>query len=434
MKKLVSLALALIMVLALAGTALAYSPEAPITIQFWHNRGSGANLQATEQAVDDFNATVGKEKGIFVEQQFIGGYNDLYTKTQLATQSGEQPVIASSGNTYIAPLVDDGILYDMMPLAQRDGFDVSNILDCFMEIAGNTDGQLYSLPYIRSTPVLYYNKTIADELNLTVPTTMDELIEFAKAFIQKDADGTITRWGFEMFNDYGYYQASFLWQLGEPMVSADGTSPALEGTSMLKQFTDWKKWVEEGVCRPFDSTQAPDIVKQMLYQGKIGCYLDSSGSMKNNLLHMTEAGYELGVARFPTYDVEKRAVEVGGGQIALIGKGNTEEQIEAGWEFLKFIMTDEQVYLNSTRSGYLPITKSVATYEPMLKFWEENPSYKVPFDQMQEYGVCQEYPTFTDLEELIKNIQDVVSLLIQDGGITPEEAVQQIKNNTAHLF
>lgn len=434
MKKLVSLALALIMVLALGSTALAYSPEKPITIQFWHNRGSGANLDATEQAVKDFNETVGKEKGIVVEQQFIGSYNDLYTKTQLATQSGEQPVIASSGNTYIAPLVDDGILYDMMPLAQRDGFDVSNILDCFMEIAGNTDGQLYSLPYIRSTPVLYYNKTIADELNLTVPTTMDELVEFAKGFIQKDADGTITRWGFEMFNDYGYYQASFLWQLGEPMVSADGTSPALEGTSMLKQFTDWKKWVEEGVCRPFDSTQASDIVKQMLYQGKIGCYLDSSGSMKNNLLHMTEAGYELGVARFPTYDVEKRAVEVGGGQIALIGKGNTEEQIEAGWEFLKFIMTDEQVYLNSTRSGYLPITKSVATYEPMLKFWEENPSYKVPFDQMQEYGVCQEYPTFTDLEELIKNIQDVVSLLIQDGGITPEEAVQQIKDNTAHLF
>ena len=434
MKKLVSFALALIMVLALAGTALAYSPEAPITIQFWHNRGSGANLEATEKAVEDFNATVGKEKGIVVEQVFIGGYPELYTKTQLATQSGEQPVIASSGNTYIAPLVDDGILFDMMPLAERDGFDVNNILDCFMEIAGNTDGHLYSLPYIRSTPVLYYNKTIADELGLTVPTTMDELVEFAKAFIQKDADGTITRWGFEMFNDYGYYQASFLWQLGESMVAEDGTSPALEGTSMLKQLSDWKAWVDEGICRPFDSTNAGDIVKQMLYQGKIGCYLDSSGSMKNNLLHMTEGGYELGVANFPTYDVNKRAVEVGGGQIALVGKGNTEEQIEAGWEFMKFIMSDEQVYLNSTRSGYLPVTKSVATYEPMLKFWEENPTYKVPFDQMLEYGVCQEYPTFLDLQEFIVNIQDVVSLLIQDGSITPEEAVQQIKDNSAHLF
>ena len=35
MKKLVSLARALIMVLALGSTALAYSPEKPITIQFW---------------------------------------------------------------------------------------------------------------------------------------------------------------------------------------------------------------------------------------------------------------------------------------------------------------------------------------------------------------------------------------------------------------
>ena len=49
MKKLVSLALALMMVLALGSTALAYSPEKPITIQFWHNRGSGANLDATVQ-------------------------------------------------------------------------------------------------------------------------------------------------------------------------------------------------------------------------------------------------------------------------------------------------------------------------------------------------------------------------------------------------
>jgi sn-glycerol 3-phosphate transport system substrate-binding protein len=434
MKKLVSLVLALMMVMAMAGTALAYSPEEPITILFWHTRGSGANLEATEQAVADFNDTIGKEKGIIVEPVYIGGYDVCYTKVQLASQSGEQPVITTAGNTYIAPLIEDGIIYDMMPLAERDGFDVNNILDCFMEIAGNTDGQLYSLPYVRSTPVLYYNKTLADELGLTAPTTIDELVEFAKAFIQKDADGTITRWGFEMFNDYGYYQASFLWQLGESMVAADGTSPALEGSSLLKQLSDWKAWVDEGICRPFDSTNAGSTVKEMLYQGKIGCYLDSSGSMKNNIKYMEEAGYELGVAEFPTYDINNRKVEVGGGQIALVGMGNTEEQIEAGWEFMKFIMSDEQVYLNSTRSGYLPVTKSIATYEPMVKFWEENPSYKVSFDQMLDYGVCQEYPFFADLQEYIVNIQEVVSLLIQEGSITAEEAVQQIKDNSAHLF
>ena len=430
MKKRISLVLALMILLSLCSFARA--EQEPLHIEFWHTRGSGANYEVLKNSVDTFNATIGKEKGIVVEQQFIGSYNDLYTKTQMASQSGEQPVIASSGNTYIAPLIDDGILYDMMPLAQRDGFDVSNILDCFMEIAGNTDGTLYSLPYIRSTPLLYYNKTVADELGLKVPTTMDELVEFAKAFVQKDADGTVTRWGFEMFNDYGY-QASFLWQLGESMVAADGTSPALEGTSMLKQLTDWQNWVKEGWGRPFDSTNASSIVKEMLYQGKIGCYLDSSGSMKNNIKFMTEGGYELGVARFPTYDVDKRAVEVGGGQIALIGKGNTEEQIEAGWEFLKFLMTDEQVYLNSTRSGYLPITKSVATYEPMLKFWEENPLFKVAYDQLA-WGHCEETPKFLDRTEFKTNVSNVTSQLIQERNITPEQAIEQIKSISAHLF
>ena len=48
MKKLVSLALALIMVLALAGTALAYSPEAPIKILFWHTRGAGAQQETVD--------------------------------------------------------------------------------------------------------------------------------------------------------------------------------------------------------------------------------------------------------------------------------------------------------------------------------------------------------------------------------------------------
>lgn len=51
MKKLVSLALALIMVLALAGTALAYSPEAPIKILFWHTRGAGAQQETVDYQI-----------------------------------------------------------------------------------------------------------------------------------------------------------------------------------------------------------------------------------------------------------------------------------------------------------------------------------------------------------------------------------------------
>lgn len=432
MKKLVSLFLALVMVLSLASVAIAAEP---LTIQFWHTRGSGANYDTLKASVDAFNDTVGKEKGIVVEEVFIGNYDEIFAKTQLATQSGEQPVVAVSGNTYVGPLMDDALLADMMPLAQGSGFDVNNLMDPFLNIEGNKDGSLYSLPYVRSTPMLYYNKTMADEKGLVAPTTIEELVAFCKGLYEVDeATGEVMVYGFEMFNDFGYYNAAFLWQLGSQMIADDGlSSPALEDGTMLKILTDWHSWVEEGWCRAFDSTNAPDICKQMLFQGKLGAYLDSSGSLKNNLKNMTEGGYELGVVPFPTYDANNPVVEIGGGQITLVGKGNSDEQIAAGWEFLQFLMTDEQVALNAIGSGYLPITKSIATYETMTNFWAENPEYKVGYDQLTT-GVCQETPFVVFLQEFTQNCWEACSLLIQDGSITPEEAVEMIKTNTAHLF
>ena len=107
MKKLVSLALALIMALSLCSFA---SAEEPTLVRFWHNRSSGANLEACEKAVDEFNKTIGKEKNIFVEATYIGGYPELYSKCQLASQTDEVPTVAVFGNTYIVSLLEDELL------------------------------------------------------------------------------------------------------------------------------------------------------------------------------------------------------------------------------------------------------------------------------------------------------------------------------------
>ena len=65
MKKLLSLVLLLAM---LCTSALAYSPEEPITITFWHTRGSGANQEVMKASVDAFNATVGKERASLLKK------------------------------------------------------------------------------------------------------------------------------------------------------------------------------------------------------------------------------------------------------------------------------------------------------------------------------------------------------------------------------
>ena len=48
--------LALLMALSLCSFACA--EEQPTLVRFWHNRSSGANLEACEKAVDEFNNTI----------------------------------------------------------------------------------------------------------------------------------------------------------------------------------------------------------------------------------------------------------------------------------------------------------------------------------------------------------------------------------------
>ena len=433
MKKFVSLLAALLLVLSLCGSALAYSPEEPIHILFWHTRGSGAQQQTVDYQIEQFNATVGKEKGIEVEGVFMGNYADIMTKMQLASQSGGQPVVAVLGNTRVSIMVDDGIIEDMMPYAKRDGFDLSNFFDSMINVPGNDEEHLHSLPYIKSTPVLYYNKTMADAKGLTAPTTMEEFEAFAKALHEVDENGEVKVWGFECVNDFTYYQGAFLWQINQPLWNAEGKSPALAGDGMLKILTDWRSWVDEGWCRPFDSTNASSMMTDLFYQGKLACFWNSCASMANVSKYSKEAGFELGVANLPQYDMDNKVVPIGGGNIGLMKTFNTEEQLNAGWEFIKFLFTDEMVAYNAINSGYLPTTKSVANSEDMIACWNENPNWKLPYDQV-DWGIEQAYPYFEGNSELKTNIQGAVSKLIQEKSITPEEAVQQIKDENEPMF
>ncbi len=432
MKKTLSILTTLAMLLCMLPAALAEGD--PITIQFWHTRGSGANNEVVLHSVESFNATVGKEKGIVVEEVFVGNYNEILPKTQLAIQSGESPQVVVSGNTFVSYLMEDEVLADMAPLAESTGWDRGNLLQPFQEIKGNTDGTLYSLPYIRSTPLFYYNKTLADAKGLTPPDTVDDMVAFCKAMWEKDESGNTTVYGLLITNDFGYLNACHLYQMGSALLSEDGSScPALDDGAMLKVLSDWRSWIDEGWCSPYDATNAGAVMQEMFNQQKLGAMLTSSGSLASVLRNAEDAGFEVGVCQYPTYDADKRIAEIGGGNICIIAEGNTDEQIAASWAFVQYLMSDEMVTYNTTMTGYVPTTYSVADYEGMQLFWEENPLFRVAYDQVKT-GRCQENPYSPYLQDFTQCCWDAVSLLIQDQSIDAEQAVEHIRQNSAQFF
>ena len=431
MRKLVTLALAVVMLFSLAGTALAAEP---ITINFWHTGGSGALAEAVKFAVESFNATVGAEKGIVVVDTYIGGYDDLTAKIQLSVQAGEQPQVAILANTMVGWFMEDGVLADMMPYAEKDGFDVSNILDAFMLTMGNRDGELHSVPFFRSTPVFYYNKGMADAAGLEAPRTFEELEAFGKALHKVGPNGETEVYGFQILKDFGYYNAGNLWQLGSSMFSEDGShSPALEDGAMLKVLSDWRRWVDEGWVRPFDSTNQSAVMLEQFFQGKLASFWMSTGGLRNVLRGAGENNIDVGVTTFTTYDLDKPVSEIGGGNVGIIGAGNSEAQIAASWEFVKHLLSDEVVANTSITTGYVPPTHSVATYPRLVEYWATEPRARVGYDQL-DTAIPQEFPYVPYLQDFTIVTWDASSLLIQDKSITPEEAVEYIRTNTAHLF
>lgn len=202
---------------------------------------------------------------------------------------------------------------------------------------------------------------------------------------------------------------------------------------MEKVLGDWRSWVDEGWCEAYDATDAGTVMTEEFSQQKLASMIGSSGMLATLSQNAKDNGFELGASQYPTYDAEKPVAMIGGGNVCIISEGNTDEQIKASWEFVQFLMSDEEVTYNTMHTGYVPVTKSVADYEGMKDFWNENPLYKVAYDQTAT-GHCQEQPYSPYLQDFTQACWDAVSLLICDQSIDAQEAVQQIKDTSAEFF
>lgn len=395
-----------------------------ITIEVWHTRGAGANGEMIADSVKEFNET--NDKGITVVETYQGSYTDTLTKTMQAVSAGTQPAIVVMERAAGVPVMaEQDILADMTPYIEADGFDMKNFLPVLTGYSYYND-KIVSLPYIRSTPVFYYNKTMFDNAGYTkAPSSFEEAGEICKKLI---AEGKAEQ-GFELLNDPAWFVQNMMYQLGSNMLSEDGNSaPCLKDGALLKVLSSWRGWVDEGWCAPFVSTDAESTMKEAFYQQKLACFIASSGGLSEVLENSKD--FEVGVAQFPSL-TDKMSAPTGGGNIGIIDRGNSDEVKAAAWEFVKFLMSDEQVAKNVERTGYLPTTYSAAKTDTLKNLWLKTPQYKVSYNQLETAQELPWSPYKADFEELLK---EYCSYVIQDKTYTPEQAVAEITENAKIIF
>ena len=353
-----------------------------VTINFYHTMG--ANLREVLDAfIVEFNKLY---PNITVVHEQVGGYPDVRDQIKTELTVGNQPNIAYCYPDHVAlynvakavVTLDDLIASDI-EITRNDGTKETLGLTAeqkadFIEGYYNEgkqfgDDKMYTLPFSKSTEVLYYNKTFFDANNLTVPTTWDELEEVCKKI--KAIDPNCIPLGYDSESNWFITMCE---QLGTDYTSATGEHylfDTAENKAFVKRFREWyqKEYVTtQEIYGAYTSGLFVATTGQRSYMS-----IGSSAGAKHQRPAANDKGeyaFEVGIATIPQVDASKPKVISQGPSVCIFKDANPQEVI-ASWLFVKFLTTNVDFQAAfADASGYVPVLKSVA----------EHPAYKAKME------------------------------------------------------
>lgn len=341
---------------------------------------AGALAPKMDALVAEFNAA---NENIQVEPIFTGSYPETFQKALTAHNGGNPPDVALFTDADVWSMKDAGALLPLDELIEAEGGEEVFFADFHEAFVADVkfDGQVWGLPFQKSTPVFYWNKDIFEAAGLdpdTPPTTWDELVDFANQLTIRADDGSVTRWGVEIPID-AWLLSAFAFQNGMEEVG-NGTEVYLDDPRMVEAlaFLSDLANVEEVMPqkRLFGDSGADFVAEQtaMVY--------NSTGSLT---FIRESATFDFGVAYLPGN--ERLAVPTGGGPLVILNN-IPDANKAAAWEFIKWMTSPEISARWTVETGYVPVRKSAVETAILSAFIAEVPQVQVAINQL-EYAVPQ---------------------------------------------
>lgn len=381
-----------------------------VKIEFWYCWGD-AIAETNEGLAKMFNESQDKYE---VVASYQGSYVDEMAKLQAAFVAGENPTVALTETASVGIFGKAGIAMDLTALAEADDFDVSNINSGLLTNS-YIDGKFVAVPYMRSIPILLLNATIleANGLDPAGPKNWDELLDYCEVL---SANGVMPL-EFPITNEW-YFEA-FINQCGGSLLNEDESAVAFNSDAGVKVLSFWRELVNKGYANILTGADCGTIYKADFLSQSAAMIMSSCADITYFIDGGKEAGFEVSTAFLPAADTY--AIPTGGAQLILCSN-KSEEETAGGWEFIKFLCSDEaQIYM-SQMTGYVPATYSSAESDTMVQFYAENPQYKVAFDQL-EYIVPR--PTTAAASEAYSKIKTMLEEFLLDTSIQPKDILDK---------
>ena len=380
-----------------------YEVTEPITITWWHALESQYD-ELVADVVKKFNST---QNLITVEAQYIGSYKDINEALVAAHAAGTGlPAVAVANTDYVASYGDSGLYENLDPYIAGTGYDVDDF-SAGLLLSSQYEGKQVALPFLHSTQVIYYNKTMADENGWTIPEKIQDFTPFlAEVHSKKGIYGTVVPgW------DQWYFETMYLNE-GVQIITGDNdcdlnSETALGVTNMIKG------WCDAGDAYFAAGTDASATMRQNFYDQKTFSVMHTS-SLYNNYVSKCP-DFEVGMAWYPAATTGDKNSEVGGCVLGIPSK-NDQATKNAAWQFLQFLCGKEVNMEWAEGTGYLPTRNSVLNTEEGKEFLEKKPAFQCIFDNLNLINPRIQNAAWSELATTWKNYMEI--MMNQDGDVT----------------
>ncbi|ANY79652.1 ABC transporter substrate-binding protein [Microvirga ossetica] len=379
--------------------------------------------------IDDMVQGFQKENpDIKVEAVYAGNYTDTMTKAMTAMKGGQPPQLSVLFSTDLFTLMDEQAIVPIDELAGADGKEwLNSFYPAFME-NGQVGGKTWSVPFQRSTIVLYYNKDAFKEAGLDPekpPATWAEMAEVSKKLVKKDASGNVSRWGVEIpSTGYGYWMLQALAiENGQKLMNETGNKTFFNEKKTVEALQYWVDLSAKDGVMPKGAVEWGTLRTDFL-EGKTAMMWHTTG----NLTAVKEgAKFNFGVAMLPAK--EQRGSPTGGGNFYVF-KSATPEQQKAAVKFIRWMTAPERAADWSIKTGYVAVTPAAYETGTMKTYVKDFPQAIVARDQLK-HAVAE--LSVHDNGRIYKIVNDAVQAAVT-GTQSPQEALESAQKQSERVL
>lgn len=334
-----------------------------VEIEFWHAM-SGDHEKALQKITDDFNNS---QENITVKLVNQGAYGDLSTKVMAAAKAKTLPALTQAYEDWMTEYLENNFITNLNPFVESEKYgltdeEFNDIIGVFREM--NTwDGNLYGIPFNKSTQVMYYNTKYLADAGLEVPTTWDEMKEAAVALTKDNVIGI----GFENSLSLGFNQ--WVHQAGGQFFDEATGEFKMNSEEGLYALTFVNDLIQSGLAR----TAGEDgYMSGPFARGDVAMYFGSSAGLPFVAAPAAENGIEWATAVLPSD--KATAAPFMGTNVTMFNHLSDVEKV-AAWEYMKFLISAENTIYWAQQTGYIPVRQSALDSAEWKSYVEQNPTY-----------------------------------------------------------